>query len=86
MKLADLVKKQGGGKLPDAADAQAPTHAQGGDEQLRKAAAEVLRIFDTGIGNGGISASDWLMAMAGLRAALGQNQQERRWEAIGRTR
>lgn len=85
MKLADLVKKQGGVPPPDSTGAGAAgTGAvgaggpgRGSEEQLRKAATEVLRIFDTGVGNGGITASDWLMAMAELRAALGEGVRAR---------
>jgi hypothetical protein len=78
MKLSDLAAKQ----TPSAAVPRAGTTGQppaapqssapAGDAALRKAAAEVLRIFDTGVGNAGITPSDWLMAMAELRAALGQ--------------
>ena len=83
MKLADLVKKQGGGTGAGAAggalarNAQGPAPAAGSDEHLRRAAAEVVRIFDTGIGNGGITAEDWLMAVADLRAALGKTVEPR---------
>jgi hypothetical protein len=78
MKLADLVRKQAEGATPVAPGTSVPRNplspspAPGSDEHLRLAATEVLRIFDTGVGNGGITASDWLMAMADLRAALGK--------------
>ena len=85
MKLADLVKKQGGVTPPDSAGAPGSAGSagagaglgRGSEEQLRKAATEVLRIFDTGVGNAGITASDWLMAMAELRAALGEGVRAR---------
>ena len=75
MKLADLLKNQreGAGAAPSGQApraAQGPAPAPGSDEHIRRAATEVLRIFDTGVGNGGITAEDWLMAMAELRAAL----------------
>ncbi|HET7771693.1 MAG TPA: hypothetical protein VFN74_23170 [Chloroflexota bacterium] len=79
MKLADLLKNQPQGTAaaapgsPRAAQGPAP----GSDEHLRRAATEVLRIFDTGVGNGGITAEDWLMAMAELRAALGKTLEPR---------
>ena len=78
MKLADLLRKQAEGSAPAAPGTaaprapQTPAPAPGSDEHLRRAAAEVLRIFDTGVGNAGITTSDWLMAMAELRAALGK--------------
>ena len=83
MKLADLVKKQGAGMTPPATAGSSPgsahsaSPAPGSDEHLRRAAAEVLRIFDTGVGNGGITGEDWLMAMADLRAALGKTLESR---------
>ena len=86
MKLADLVRKQAQGTAAGAPRGPAPgaphtSHtpapAPGSDEHLRRAAAEVLRIFDTGIGNAGITADDWLMAMADLRAALGKTLEPR---------
>ena len=83
MKLADLVKKQAEGTAPGAAggaasrSAPGSAPAPGSDAHLRRAATEVLRIFDTGVGNGGITAEDWLMAMADLRAALGKTLEAR---------
>ena len=83
MKLADLLRKQVAGTAPAAPGgpaprtAHSPAPAPGSDEHLRRAAAEVLRIFDTGVGNAGITAEDWLMAMADLRAALGKTLEPR---------
>ena len=83
MKLADLVKKQAEGTAPaapggpSARTAPGPAPAPGSDAHLRRAATEVLRIFDTGVGTGGITAEDWLMAKADLRAALGQTLEAR---------
>lgn len=65
MRLADLAKQQQGlGQHAAAPQGQVDV------ERLRRAATEVLRIFDTGVGNAGITGSDWLLAMAQLRAAL----------------
>ena len=81
MKLADLLKNQAQGTAAVAPGSpratQGPAPAPGSDEHLRRAATEVLRIFDTGVGNGGITAEDWLMAMAELRAALGKTLEPR---------
>ena len=83
MKLADLVKNQPQGSAsaapgaPSMRGTQGPAPAPGSDEHLRRAATEVRRIFDTGVGNGGITAEDWLMAMAELRAALGKTLEPR---------
>ncbi len=82
MKLTDLAQKHSSGQQPGTATArpraqplaQTDAQAQGGDAELRKAATEVLRIFDTGVGNAGITGADWLVAMAELRAALGQTR------------